>query len=63
MSVNKDQVQGRSQEAQGKAKQVIGNAVGNKKLEIKGTLQKHVGAAQASVGDAEHNIDKAVKTS
>jgi uncharacterized protein YjbJ (UPF0337 family) len=63
MSINKDQVQGRSQEAQGKVKEVVGHAVGNKTLEARGNIQKNVGAVQASVGDAESDIDTAIKKS
>jgi uncharacterized protein YjbJ (UPF0337 family) len=62
MSINKDQVKGRAQEAIGKAKEVVGKAVGNKELEVKGNIQKNIGAVQASVGDAGHDIAKAVKT-
>ena len=53
MGINKDQVQGRIEEAQGKVKEVVGKAVGNKDLEVKGNIQKNVGAVQASIGDAK----------
>jgi uncharacterized protein YjbJ (UPF0337 family) len=62
MNINKDQVHGRLEEAAGKAKEVIGKVVGNKELEVKGTVQKNVGAAQAAVGDAKKDIAKAAKT-
>jgi uncharacterized protein YjbJ (UPF0337 family) len=60
MGINKDQVEGRLDQAQGKIKEVVGNAVGNKTLEVKGNIQKNVGAVQASIGDARHDIEKAV---
>jgi uncharacterized protein YjbJ (UPF0337 family) len=63
MGINKDQVQGRTEEAQGKVKEVVGNAVGDTNLEVKGNIQKNVGAVQASVGDAKENIEKTVKKS
>jgi uncharacterized protein YjbJ (UPF0337 family) len=61
MSINKDQVKGRTEEAQGKVKEVAGKLVGNKNLEVKGNIQKNVGAVQAAVGDAKENIAKSVK--
>ena len=63
MSVNKDQVKGRINEAEGKVKEVVGKAVGNKEVEIKGNLQKNVGAVQASFGDAKADVSKAIKKS
>jgi uncharacterized protein YjbJ (UPF0337 family) len=63
MSINKDQVKGRAEEAEGKAKEVIAKVVGNKELEVKGNVQKNVGAARAAVGDAKERIEKAIKTS
>jgi len=62
MSLNKDQIKGRSDEAQGKVKEVVGKVVGNKDLGVKGNIQKNVGAVQASVGDAKEDIAKTVKT-
>jgi len=55
MSINKDQVKGRLEEAKGKVKEVVGKVVGNKDLEVKGNIQKNVGAVQASVGDAKED--------
>lgn len=63
MGINKDQVHGRAEEAQGKVKEVVGKVVGNKDLEVKGNIQKNVGAVQASVGDAKKDIEKTLKTS
>ena len=39
----------------------MGKAMGDKALEIKGNIQKNVGSAQASVGDATSNIEKAIR--
>jgi uncharacterized protein YjbJ (UPF0337 family) len=62
MGINKDQVKGRAEEAKGKVKEVVGKAVGNKELELKGNVQKNVGAVQASVGDAKSDLAHAIKT-
>jgi uncharacterized protein YjbJ (UPF0337 family) len=63
MGINKDQVNGRADQAKGKVKEVVGNAVGNKDLEAKGNVQKNLGKVQATVGDAEQSIAKSIKKS
>jgi uncharacterized protein YjbJ (UPF0337 family) len=63
MGINKDQVKGRAEEASGKVKEVVGKVVGDKKLEVKGNIEKNVGAARASFGDAKSNIDKGFRKS
>jgi uncharacterized protein YjbJ (UPF0337 family) len=59
MSINKDQVKGRTDEAMGKVKEVVGAVVGNKELEVKGAIQKNIGIVQAKVGDAKSSIANA----
>ena len=61
MSINKDQVRGRVNEVEGKVKEVVGKVVGNKRLEVKGSLQKNAGTIQASVGDAKHDAAKVIR--
>ena len=51
MSINKDQVKGRVEEAKGKVNEVTGKLVGNEKLEVKGKVQKIVGEAEAKFAD------------
>jgi len=63
MGINKDQVQGRAQEVQGKVKEVIGKALGNKDLEVEGSIQKNAGVIQASVGKAKEAIVTALRKS
>jgi hypothetical protein len=58
MSINKDQVKGRADQAVGKVKEVVGAAVGNKELEIKGAIQKNIGVVQAKVGDIKSSMTK-----
>ena len=59
MNINKDQVKGRTDQAVGKVKEVVGAAVGNKELELKGTIQKNTGIVQAKVGDIKSSLAKA----
>jgi uncharacterized protein YjbJ (UPF0337 family) len=58
MSINKDQVKGRANEAIGKVKETVSEVVGNKKLEIKGAIQKNIGIVQSKVGDVKSVITK-----
>lgn len=56
MSVNKDQVEGRVKEAAGKVQEVAGKMVGSKSEQVKGTINKNVGATQAKFGDAKSHV-------
>ena len=61
MSINKDQVKGRTEEAKGKIKEIAGDLVGNEKLEAEGKIQKNLGKAQAKFGDVKKDVKDAVK--
>ena len=61
MSINKAQVNGRTEVATGKVKEVIGKIVGNKDLEVEGTIQKNVGKIEATLGDAKESIKNSLK--
>ena len=59
--MNKDQTTGRINEAKGKVKEVVGDLVGNKELEVKGKIQNTEGKAQAAFGDVKEDIKDALK--
>ena len=60
--MNKHQVEGRTDQATGKIKEVAGRVVGNDKLESEGLADQVKGKAQAGYGDAKENVkDKARK--
>jgi uncharacterized protein YjbJ (UPF0337 family) len=61
MSINKDQVNGRVKEAEGKIKEVAGALVGNKKMEVKGKVKKNLGKAQAKYGDIKQDVKDIAK--
>jgi uncharacterized protein YjbJ (UPF0337 family) len=61
MTMNKDQVKGRINEAEGKIKEVAGKLVGNEKLEAKGKVQKILGEAQAEFGDIKQEVKQGIK--
>ncbi len=60
MSSTTDKVKGATNEAIGKAKQGIGNAVGNDKMKVDGAIQEAKGDAQQAVGHAKDAVKKAV---
>ncbi len=56
MGINKDQVEGRVKEAAGKVQEVGGRVSGSTTQEIKGKINKNVGAAQAKYGDLKERV-------
>ncbi len=54
--MNKDQIKGRINEAEGKSKEVTGNIVGNKRLEEKGKGQKNIGKIQKGLGNITNDL-------
>jgi uncharacterized protein YjbJ (UPF0337 family) len=61
MSINKDQVEGRAKEAAGKVQEVAGKAIGNTTQQVKGNINKNVGAAQAKFGDVKREVNNSNK--
>jgi uncharacterized protein YjbJ (UPF0337 family) len=59
--MNKDQVQGRVEEAKGKIKEVTGRTVGNPDLEDRGTIQKVGGTVQKTFGDVKQDVKDELK--
>lgn len=66
MGSTTDKVSGLANEAMGKVKQGVGNAVGNDRLATAGAVQEAKGAAQKAVGDAKAAVkdgaDKVAET-
>ena len=58
--MNKDQVQGRVEDAKGKIKEAAGKVVGNDRLVGEGQVDQLAGKTQAKVGDAKESIKKAI---
>jgi len=56
--VNKDQINGRVDEAKGTVKEITGKVLDDKGMEIQGNIQKNVGKAQAGFGDLKQDIQK-----
>jgi uncharacterized protein YjbJ (UPF0337 family) len=51
MGINKDQVEGRTKEVGGKIQEDLGKLTGDKTQQVKGAINKTVGAGQAKLGD------------
>jgi uncharacterized protein YjbJ (UPF0337 family) len=60
MSSTTDKIKGAANEAIGKAKQGIGEAVGNDRLKGEGIVQEGKGKAQTAVGNAKEGLKKII---
>jgi uncharacterized protein YjbJ (UPF0337 family) len=59
--MNKDQVQGRVEQAKGAVKQTTGHVTGKPDLEDRGALEKAAGKVQKTYGDAKEQVKDAVR--
>jgi uncharacterized protein YjbJ (UPF0337 family) len=59
-TMNKNQVQGRTEQAKGKVKEVAGKAVGNKRLETEGKVDQVSGKTEANYGDTKEKAKDAI---
>lgn len=55
-TLNKDQVDGRVGEGQGKIKEITGKVLGDKKMEVEGNVQKNAGKVQKGIGNMKQDI-------
>lgn len=56
--MNKDQIEGRSERATGKLKELAGRAIGSRKMEREGQTQCCAGRIRASYGDLLEDLRK-----
>ena len=56
--MNKDQIEGRVGEAQGKAREATGVILDDKKMKQEGKDQKNIGKVQKGYGDIKKDIEK-----
>lgn len=59
--MNKDQVEGRLEEAKGKVKEVAGKVTGNEKLRAEGQVDQLAGKAQKHYGDGKEKLKDAAE--
>jgi uncharacterized protein YjbJ (UPF0337 family) len=60
MSNNQDQSKGRTDEAAGKAKEVVGGLAGNKGPEVKDPNQKNTGSFQSKPSDVKSDVKPSI---
>lgn len=58
--MNKDQVDGRLEQAKGKLKEVAGKLTGNERLEAEGDVDQVAGKTEATVGDAKEKVKNTI---
>lgn len=58
--MNKDQVDGRIEQAKGKVKEVAGKLSGNERLKTEGQVDQVAGKTEATVGDAKEKVKKTI---
>jgi len=61
MDVNKDQVQGRVEQAKGAIKETAGKVMGDASLQAKGNIEKNLCKVQAKIGDIREDLKKSPK--
>lgn len=59
--MNKDQVEGRVEEAKGKIKEGAGKVTGNESLEGEGLADQAAGKVQKGYGDTKEDVKDAIK--
>ncbi len=55
-SSTRDETEGKMHQAKGKAKEVVGKAVGNPDMEAEGKVEKLGGVVQEKVGDVKRAV-------
>ncbi len=56
--MNKDQIKGRTEEAAGKTKKVVGKVIDDESLKQKGRVEEVAGKVRATYGDAKNDLQK-----
>jgi uncharacterized protein YjbJ (UPF0337 family) len=54
--INKDQVNGRVEEAKGTVKEATGKVLDDKGMQVEGNIQKNVGKVQSGYGDLKRDV-------
>lgn len=57
--MSRERIEGATQKAVGTAKQTIGKAIGNEKLQVEGVADQVVGSAKEALGKAKDAVHKA----
>ena len=60
---NKNERDGKIDQAKGKVKQAVGDVTGNDKLKTEGKVDETVGKAKTAVGGAQQKVDRPLRAS
>jgi uncharacterized protein YjbJ (UPF0337 family) len=55
---NEDQLKGKAENLKGRAKEVVGVVTGNKRMQVKGVIERAKGAIQEKVGDVKRTMSR-----
>jgi uncharacterized protein YjbJ (UPF0337 family) len=58
---NKNETEGKLDQAKGKVKQAVGDLAGNDKLKSEGQVDEAVGKAKATVGAVQHKVGDVIE--
>ena len=61
MTINRNQIRGRTTELTGKINEIIGKILGNRQLQARGKFQGVIGKTRAALGDAAHKLGDSSK--
>lgn len=59
--VNRDEVDGKTEQVKGKVKQTVGDATGNERLHDEGVADEAAGDVQEGFGKARRKVGEAIK--
>lgn len=59
--MSRERIEGAAQKAVGAAKQTLGKAIGNEKLQVEGLADRVVGSAKETIGKAKDALHKATR--
>jgi len=59
--MNRDQVKGRVDRVKGKAREMLGKAIGNERLEQQGVAQRTEGRLRATYGDVKADLHRNIR--
>jgi uncharacterized protein YjbJ (UPF0337 family) len=58
---NKNETEGKTDQAKGKVKQAVGDLTGNDRLKAEGKVDVAVGKTKAAVGAVQHKVGDAIE--
>jgi len=60
-TMNTNRIEGAAKEVAGSIKEVVGKVTGDRKLRVRGAVEKSLGSAQVAIGKAQDKLGVALK--